>query len=55
MSAEGKGHILEPTKNRLLIYIPASVSNDSAFPFKKKDDVLIRIENNKLIIEPYKK
>jgi len=48
---QGKGKVHEPIKGRLRIYIPSDVHKDSAFPFKPKEDVTIRIEGKRLIIE----
>lgn len=41
---------------RLRIYIPTVISMDSAFPFKKGDNVKIKIDKDEgvLIIEKYK-
>ncbi|MBN1861908.1 MAG: AbrB/MazE/SpoVT family DNA-binding domain-containing protein [Candidatus Thermoplasmatota archaeon] len=35
----------------MYVYIPASVRDDSQFPFKPGEKVLVSINNNKLIIE----
>ena len=51
MVLQGKGKIHEPAKGRIMIYIPADVHKDSAFPFKPKDEVNIKIKGDKLIIE----
>ena len=53
MALEGKGKIQEPVKNRVLIYIPADVHKDSAFPFKDKEDVNVKIDGDRLIIEKW--
>lgn len=50
MAKEGTGTVYAINK-KTWIYIPLSVSDDSAFPFKKGDKVKIRIEGKKLIIE----
>jgi hypothetical protein len=40
-------------KNRVYLYIPTSVAQDSAFPFKfRKGYLRVRIERAKLVIEP---
>jgi len=54
MALEGKGRVQQPVKNRVLIYVPTDVHKDSAFPFEEKDDVRVRIEDDKLIIEKWK-
>lgn len=49
----GKGKVQEPAKGRIMIYVPADVHKDSAFPFRPGDDVWVTIEDGKLVIEPY--
>jgi len=34
----------------LLIYLPKKMTEDSAFPFKPREEVIVRIEGDKLII-----
>lgn len=51
MVLSGIGKIHEPTKGRIMIYIPADVHKDSQFPFKPKDNVKVRIDGNRLIVE----
>jgi hypothetical protein len=51
MALSGIGKIHEPVKGRIMIYVPVYVHKDSAFPFKAKDDVMITIDNGKLVIE----
>jgi len=53
MALEGKGRIQQPVQNRVLIYVPTDVHKDSAFPFEEKDDVRVKIEDDKLIIEKW--
>jgi hypothetical protein len=55
---EGTGKVINrPTKtggksyDKFFIYIPASVAKDSAFPFKSGDEVIVRIEGDKLVVE----
>ncbi len=47
----GKGRVQEPAKGRIMIYIPADVHKDSAFPFQAGDDVWVTIKDGKLVIE----
>jgi hypothetical protein len=54
MALSGKGRIIQPSKGKLVIYVPAKVHNDSAFPFKPRQDVEIKIEGNKLVIKGMK-
>ena len=51
MVLTGIGKIHEPVKGRIMIYVPADIHKDSAFPFKPKDTVKITISSGKLIIE----
>jgi len=55
MTLEGKGKIYCHARNRVIIYIPAAVHRDSAFPFKIGEEVVIRIEKKRLLVEPKKK
>lgn len=55
---EGVGKLINrPTKtggksyDKFFIYIPTSVAKDSAFPFKPGEEVLVRIEGDRLVIE----
>jgi len=51
MVLKGRGKIHEPTKGRIMIYVPADVHKDSAFPFKPKEDVNVTIVGKNLVIE----
>ncbi|KPV63000.1 MAG: hypothetical protein AOA66_1070 [Candidatus Bathyarchaeota archaeon BA2] len=58
---EGKGRFINrPTKtgkkfyDRFFIYVPTEVARDGTFPFKVREEVNVRIENNRLIIEKMK-
>lgn len=50
---EGRTKIVFPNKRGRtgLIYIPADVVKDSSFPFKPNEELTIRIEGEKLVIE----
>jgi hypothetical protein len=55
---QGTGRVINrPTKSggkvydKFFIYIPTSVAKDSAFPFEPGEEVTIKIEGRKLIIE----
>lgn len=37
-----------------MIYVPADVHKDSAFPFEAGDDVWVTIKDGRLVIEPFK-
>ena len=54
----GKGRFVNrPSKtskgvyDRFFIYIPTHVAKDERFPFKKGEEVLVRISKGKLVIE----
>jgi hypothetical protein len=53
MTGEGKGKIVDRGKKyrKIFIYIPKEVSSDTSFPFKIGEDVTVRIEGKKLVIE----
>jgi hypothetical protein len=53
MALSGKGRIIQPSKGKLIIYIPAKVHNDSAFPFKARQDVEIFIRDGEIIIKRF--
>ncbi|MBS7657952.1 MAG: hypothetical protein QW476_00800 [Candidatus Bathyarchaeia archaeon] len=54
---KGKAKILVPNKRGKtgLIYIPADIVKDSLFPFKPNEEVTIKIEGEKLVIEKRKR
>jgi len=54
---KGKARILVPNKRGKtgLIYIPADVVKDSSFPFKPNEEVIIKIDGEKLVIEKKEK
>jgi hypothetical protein len=37
--------------NKFFIFITSYVATDKSFPFKEEDDLLVRIEDGKLVIE----
>jgi hypothetical protein len=53
MAGEGKGKVVDRGKKyrKIFIYIPKEVSSDTSFPFTIGEDVTVRIEREKLIIE----
>ena len=55
MALEGRGKIYNHAKNLVIIYVPAKVHRDAQFPFKPRDEVNIRIDRQRLIIEPKKR
>jgi len=55
MALEGRGKIYNHAKNLVIIYVPTKVHRDARFPFKPGDEVNIRIDRQRLIIEPKKR
>lgn len=58
---EGKGKLINrPTKTRkkaydkFFIYLPTDVVQDSGFPFKAGDNVKVKVDGARLIIEKSK-
>lgn len=51
MSTEGFGSFYEHAKGRLVLYIPADVRKDSAFPFRVGEKVRVRIDGRRLIVD----
>ena len=50
---EGKGKYWK-SENKIYLYIPVQVANDSAFPFKEeKGYVKVKIDGDRLVIEDY--
>ncbi|MGB9760319.1 MAG: hypothetical protein ACPLZG_10875 [Thermoproteota archaeon] len=54
MALKSKGRIIQLSSNKIGIYIPVKIHDNSAFPFKSKEDVIVKIEGSKLIIEPFR-
>lgn len=55
---EGRSKIINRSRkskgkqyDSIFIYIPSDVTKDSTFPFKSDDEVTVRIDKNRLIIE----
>jgi hypothetical protein len=50
---EGKSKFTVPKQGSStgIIYIPADVVKDSIFPFKPDEEVIVRIDGQKLVIE----
>lgn len=56
MTGEGKGKVVDRGKNysKIFIYIPKEVSTDTSFPFRVGEDVTVKIDGKRLIIEKRK-
>ncbi len=55
MAREGRGRIKDRSSTehpKVFVYVPTEVARDTAFPFdwKKGEEVLVKIEGQKLII-----
>ncbi len=55
MAREGKGRIKDRSSTehpKVFVYVPTEVARDTAFPFdwKKGEQVLVKIEGQKLVI-----
>ena len=58
---EGKSKIINRSRrskgrkyDSLFIYIPSDVTKDSTFPFRSDEEVIVRIDKDRLIIEKSK-
>ncbi|MCK4902230.1 MAG: hypothetical protein KAS76_02650 [Thermoplasmatales archaeon] len=51
MALQGKGTIYRHVKGKMYVYIPASVRDDSQFPFKPGEKVNVTIDDKRLVIE----
>ncbi len=51
MTLEGKGSVYRHAKGRIVIYVPSDVHKDSAFPFDVGENVTVRIDGDRLVVE----
>ena len=51
MALQGKGTIYRHVKGKMYVYIPASVRDDSQFPFKEGEKVMVTIKDKGLLID----
>lgn len=51
MVLEGPGRLERPEASRTRIYISTKVAEDSAFPFKPGDRLVVRIDGKRLVVE----
>jgi hypothetical protein len=58
MVNEGRGRLFRRTDGKYLIYLPVYFAEDSMFPFKGSDSILVKVRfklgDDKLIIEKWK-
>lgn len=52
MPLEGTGTFYEHTEGKIVLYVPVAVARDSQFPFEVGDHATIRIDGERLIVEP---
>jgi len=57
MVNEGRGRIFRRKDGKYLIYLPLDLAEDSMFPFKGSDSILVKVRfklgDNKLLIEKW--
>lgn len=53
MATEATGRVYEHSAGKLIVYLPVSVSRDSAFPFRAGEQVRVRLDasHKRLLIE----
>lgn len=51
MVAEVKTKIYTNRQGKVFIFLPKKLTQDSAFPFQPGDQIIIRIEGGRLVIE----
>jgi hypothetical protein len=54
MALQGKGTIYRHVKGKMYVYVPASVRDDSQFPFKEGEKVIVSIKGSGLVIDKEK-
>lgn len=59
MVNEGRGRLFRRKDGKFLIYLPKDFAEDSMFPFKGADSMLVKVSfkpggDNKLLIEKWK-
>jgi hypothetical protein len=58
MVNEGRGRIFRRKDGKYLIYLPLDFAEDSMFPFRGSDSILVKVSfklgDNKLLIEKWK-
>jgi hypothetical protein len=57
MVNEGRGRIFRRKDGKYLVYLPLDLAEDSMFPFKGSDSILVKVSfklgDNKLLIEKW--
>jgi len=50
LEARSKVHVHTKSRSSQIIYIPADIAKDSAYPFRAGDEVVIRIDPEKKVL-----
>jgi hypothetical protein len=57
MVNEGRGRIFKRKDNKFLIYLPKDLADDSRFPFKGADSILVKVSfelgDKRLLVEKW--
>jgi len=57
MVNEGRGRLFRRKDGKFLIYLPLDLAEDSMFPFKGSDSILVKVSfklgDNKLLVEKW--
>lgn len=58
MVSEGRGRLFRRTDGKYLIYLPVYLAEDSMFPFKGSDSILVKVSfkpdgQEKLLVEKW--
>ena len=57
MVNEGKGRLFRRKDGKYLVYLPKDLAEDSMFPFKGSDTIVVRVSfllgDNKLLVEKW--
>ena len=58
MVNEGRGRIFRRKDGKYLVYLPLDLAEDSMFPFRGSDSILVKVSfklgDNKLLIEKWR-
>lgn len=59
MVSDGRGRLFRRKDGKYLIYLPKDLAEDSMFPFKGADSILVKVsfkvgETNKMLVEKWK-
>jgi len=58
MVSDGRGRLIRRKDGKYLVYLPKDLAEDSMFPFKGSDSILVKVYfklgDNKLLVEKWK-